>query len=292
MKEFTSPESRDGPDAEPVDKQVSQYDKILKENMEAVLPALMKNLLGIHAVDTEELPDDIQHTKERKPDVLKKVNDGNGNIFVLHLEFQVVDEKQMAFRMAEYCIMLLRQYELPVRQYVIYLGEGLPRMKNQICSENLQFQFQIVALSAIDYHTFLSADTPEGRLLAILGDFGNSDRLHVVETIVKEVIAGSQNGLLKERRLRQLVVLSNLRKLAPEVKEFMESIATWFKKERDALYLMGQEEGIEQGIAQGEEKKTLEFIRALLLNTNHSIREIAKLVNVPEAFVLEVKESL
>jgi transcriptional regulator of met regulon len=35
-------------------RQVNQCDKILHENLE------------------EELPDDIQHTKERKPDVLKK----------------------------------------------------------------------------------------------------------------------------------------------------------------------------------------------------------------------------
>jgi len=284
MKEFTSATSRAGPDAEYNDIQVNQYDKVLKENMEAVLPGLMKDLLGIHAVETHELPDDVQHTKERKPDVLKKVNDSNGNIFVLHLEFQVADEKEMAFRMAEYCIMLLRRYGLPVRQYVIYLGEGSPRMKDHIRSEYLQFQYRLVALSAVDYRSFLSADSPEEHLLAILGNFGNNDRLQVVETIVKEVIGGLEDGLLKEKRLRQLVILSNLRKLAPEVEAFMESIATWFKKERDALYLMGQKEGIE--------KKTLEVIKALLLNTSHTIPEIAKLVNVSESFVLEVKRSL
>jgi len=124
---------------------------------------LMKDLLGIHAVETQELP----------------------------------------------------KYELPVRQYVIYLGEGLPHMKDQIRSENLQFRFRIVTLSAIDYRSFLSADTPEGRLLAILGNFGNNDRLRVVKTIVKEVIAGTEDGLSKERRLRQLVILSNLRKRRP-----------------------------------------------------------------------------
>jgi len=50
--------------------------------------------------------------------------------------------------------------------------------------------------------------------------------------------------------------------------------------------------GEEDGIAKGEEKKTLEFIKALLLNTNHTIHEIAKLVNAPESLVLQVKESL
>jgi hypothetical protein len=55
--------------------QANQYDKIFKENIEAVIPSLMQNILGINAVLSEELPDDIQHTKERKPDVLKKITD-------------------------------------------------------------------------------------------------------------------------------------------------------------------------------------------------------------------------
>lgn len=68
----------------------------------------------------------------------------------------------------------------------------------------------------------------------------------------------------------------------------MESIEKWFKMERDPLYLRGQK----KGIAEGEEKKALEIIKALLLNTNHSIPEIARLVNVSEGFVLEVRSSL
>src|ERR1700760_2477307 len=87
--------------------QVNQYDKIFRENLEAALPGLINNLLCIDAVHTEELPDDIQHTKERKPDVLKKVTDKNGETFVLHIEFQVKDEGEMVYRMAEYYIMLL-----------------------------------------------------------------------------------------------------------------------------------------------------------------------------------------
>jgi len=81
-------------------KQVHQYDKILRENIEAVLPGLIRDLLGIDSVYSEELPDDVQHTRERKPDVLKKITNKNGETFVLHLELQVADEKEMVFRMA------------------------------------------------------------------------------------------------------------------------------------------------------------------------------------------------
>lgn len=85
-------------------KQASQYDKIFKENIEAVMPSLMQNILGITAVSSEELPDDIQHTKERKPDVLKKTTDSQDITYVLQIEFQVADEPKMVYRMAEYYV--------------------------------------------------------------------------------------------------------------------------------------------------------------------------------------------
>lgn len=52
---------------------ISQYDKIVKENLEAAIPALLRRLLNIHAVESEELPDELHHTKERKPDALKRI---------------------------------------------------------------------------------------------------------------------------------------------------------------------------------------------------------------------------
>src|SRR5260221_9099985 len=189
-------------------RQVNQYDKVLKENIEAALPGLIKNLLGIHAVHTEELPDDIQHTKERKPDVLKKVTDKNGETFVLHIEFQVKDEPKMVFRMAEYYIMLLRRYELPVQQYVIYIGAGNPTMTDHIRSEPMNFKYRLMALSAIDYHLLLRSDNPEEKMLAILADFGGGDPGRIIGNIVNQVITTSKGDFSKHRHIRQLRILA------------------------------------------------------------------------------------
>jgi len=84
------------------DSQANKYDKIFRENMEAALPGIVEHVLGLHIVSSEELPDDIQHTKERRPDVLKKVTDNTGKIYVLHIEYQAANERDMAYRMAEY----------------------------------------------------------------------------------------------------------------------------------------------------------------------------------------------
>jgi hypothetical protein len=82
-------------------RQGNKYDKIFRENMEAALPAILKHLLGMEIAAYETLTDEIQHTRERKPDVLRRVTDNAGKTFVLHLECQVKNEKDMALRMAE-----------------------------------------------------------------------------------------------------------------------------------------------------------------------------------------------
>jgi predicted transposase/invertase (TIGR01784 family) len=265
-------------------RQVNQYDKVLRENIEAALPGLIKNLLGIHAVRTEELPDDIQHTKERKPDVLKKVTDKKGEAFVLHIEFQVKDEPKMVFRMAEYYIMLMRRYELPVRQYVIYIGAGNPTMTDHIRSEPMSFKYQLITLSAIDYHLLLRSENPEEKMLAILADFGGGDPKRVVEDIVNQVIATSKGDFSKHRHIRQLRILAQLRNLAPESLKIMDSIANYITKEKDILYRMGERDGIEKG------KEA--FVKNLLLKTDFTIAKIASLTNVTEAFVKKVKKTL
>jgi hypothetical protein len=105
-------------------KQANQFDKIFKENIQHALPGLIKNLLGINVVKSEELVGAIQRTTEREPDVLTKITDDKNKTFVLQLEFQVRNDREMAYRMYEYHAMLVRKYKIPVKQYVVYLGEG------------------------------------------------------------------------------------------------------------------------------------------------------------------------
>lgn len=46
----------------------NDYDKIFKENLEALLVSMASHLLNIDLAQTEELPDELQRTIERKPD--------------------------------------------------------------------------------------------------------------------------------------------------------------------------------------------------------------------------------
>lgn len=76
----------------------NHYDKILKENIDEILLPLAEKLLGISFENSEEIPDKIQITIEREPDLLKIIE----KKYILHLEFQTADEKNMVNRMYVY----------------------------------------------------------------------------------------------------------------------------------------------------------------------------------------------
>ena len=104
-------------------KESSQYDKILKENVESIFLPLTEKYLGISIVESEDISLPLQKTLERKPDFAKKVTDKQGEVFILHIEFQTSDERYMIDRMQHYHSLLRQKYQLPVRQYVVYIGK-------------------------------------------------------------------------------------------------------------------------------------------------------------------------
>lgn len=192
-------------------QQANQYDKIIKENLELTLPVIVREVLGLDIVKSEELPDDIQHTKERKPDALKKVTDSEGNTYVLHVEFQVKNERDIVFRMVEYCGMLMRKYRLPVKQYVIFLGDKQPRMPTSLDTERLRFSFDLIPLFNASYKLFLKSDNPEVKMLGLLGNFEPNDSYTVIKEIIEDIKFQTEGDFAESRYFKQLRIFVQLR---------------------------------------------------------------------------------
>lgn len=270
-------------------KQISQYDKIIKENIEAVIPGLLQNILGIIADSSEELPDDIQHTKERKPDVLKKITDIQGSTFVLHLEFQLIDEPDMIYRMAEYYIMLTRKYKLPIRQFVIFLGPNAPLMPTRINHEWLTFRFSVISFGQLDYRIFLKADHPEEIVFGILCNFNGERSEWVIKQILHRLEETTISDFALNRYFSQLRVLAQLRNLEGILKDLaMDSIAKFVSMERDAVYLIGLDKGEAKGEAKAEER----IVRNLLIKMSLTIEQIADVAGVSVEFVKDIEQKV
>lgn len=224
-------------------KQGNMYDKVFKETMLGTHPVIIECVLRLNIITIEELKDDIQYTKERKTDLLKKVCDVYGNTYILHIEYQTDNYPKMQFRMADYSIMLQRKYSLPVLQFVIYLGPGEPDMPTTIDSKDLQFRYNLTALSSVDHSLFLKSEKLEERMLAILGKMEQKESIPVLEKVLTDIKETAKDSLSTDRYVQQLHVLVKLRNLGQNLQEVMMTIAKFFKEEEDLLYRLGQEKG-------------------------------------------------
>ena len=269
--------------------QANQYDKIIKENLEVTLPALIRDVLELEIFATEELPDDVQHTKERKPDALKRVTDMLGNTYVLHLEFQLSDEKEMVYRMAEYSIMLMRKYKLPIKQYVIYLKDNKPLMPTFLDTADHKFSFNLIRLAEIDYRIFLNSNNPEIQMLGILANFGTEDSNVIAASIVNGIGSTAKGEFAQIKHYKQLRIYAKLRKnIELQIVKAMESVSTFFKEEEDFLYLKGEA----LGQSRGEEKKSREVVENLIVKLGLTNEQAALGAAVDITYVEKVRAEL
>ena len=256
--------------------------------MEAALPGIVEHILGLKIALSEELPDDIQHTRERRPDLLKKVTDITGHTYVLHMEYQAKNDMDMAYRMAEYSIMLQWKYRIDVKQYVIFIGMGKSRMPQSIASENFQFRYQLLDLSAIDYNIFLKSDKTEEKILAILANFENDGAVLAIKKILVEVKNFAGSDLAEDRYFNQLRMLIQLRNLEDQFNEAMETITKFFKEEKDPLFRKGEAKGREEGREEGKLKE----IENLIVKLGLSDEQAAEVAGVTVPYVANVRSAL
>ncbi|SEW46159.1 hypothetical protein SAMN05428988_6271 [Chitinophaga sp. YR573] len=254
-------------------KQANKYDKIVKENMESVLPVFMKDVLQLDISASREIPDDLQYTKERKPDVLKEITDRHNNTFILHIEWQSQNDKNMAYRMAEYAVMLYRKYGIPVKQYVIFMGKDAVTMKTTIRHENLKFWYKIIPLNGIEYKFFLQSDKPEVKVFAILANFGNDNIEKALKNILQEINPSADGDLTEGKHINQLRVLVQLCNDNVKLKfKHMISTRTFFKMKDDAFYQIGRE----------EEKAENQMQTAIRMKElGYDTESISKVFNIP-----------
>ena len=266
------------------------YDKVFKENIDAVIDNFIRKILKIEIVQSEKVIVKLQRTREREADYLEKVIDKNGEEFILHIEYQTHNETDMVHRMLDYCSLLLRKYKLPVEQYVIFLGDGKPTMLTKINYRNIQFNYHLIDIKRIDYHEFINSETPEEIILAILADFKKQPLQNVVKEIVNKLDKTVDLSLESEKLFQQLLVLGRLRNLQEKIQEIMNSVSKYIDIKKDFLYKQGLEQGLEQGVEQGIEKGVEKTVLNFLTKSNLSVEQIADYAGVSVTYVIAIKQ--
>ena len=283
---------------------MADFDKILKENIEAVFLPLVEKMLGLSIKETFELKDNLQITIKRETDFLKRVIDQDGKEWILHLEFQTTNDPKMIYRMAEYRAILQRKYEIPVRQVVIYLGSEKPKMRTQLSEEEQITGFELKDIKNVSLQSTLDSDIPEEIILSILTDYEKSDAEKVIDQIIYKLQRSSKSESELSKSVQQLIVLSRLRKLEVKIKQKINDMPITYDIKTDGLYnegiregiqkgiQKGREEGLQKGIQKGREKNRFQIISKALSQSVLTIEQIAEIAEVSIDYVLSIQSEL
>lgn len=262
----------------------NEYDKIIKENIEAIILPLAEKYLGISILSSRKLPGKIQSTIEREHDFVRIVRTKDQQEFILQIEFQTADQKDMIYRMAEYHALFLRKYKYPVKQFVVYLGQSNPKMRTTLQEEEVMKGFNLVNLHALDYEKLLHSQIPEEIILAILSRYDKENIEQVIDTIIQRLKEVSGNEIALQKYARQLAVLSRLRNLEEVVTQKTKNMPITYDIKKDYLYKEGRKEGIE--------KEKQKMIKEMLQATELSIEQIAKIARVSVSYIEDIKAKL
>ncbi|MDO1450818.1 hypothetical protein Q0590_31380 [Rhodocytophaga aerolata] len=258
----------------------NDYDKILKENIASVFLPLTEKYLNIRIRKSEELKDKLQTTIEKEPDFIRIVETDTNERFILHLEFQSVDEEGMIYRMQEYYGIMRKKYGLSVKQFVIYLGQKASKMQTRLAPDEVFSGFTLKSLRDYSYQQLLASQVPEEIILAILSDFGNKKPVEVLQAILGKLKEISGEEILLRKYIRQLSILARLRNLTKETQKQITDMGLTYNITEDYLY----QEGLEKG------KKDL--IIEMLKDGTLTMEKIASLAKVSVEYVKQVAKEL
>lgn len=112
----------------------------------------------------------------------------------------------------------------------------------------------MIGLGRLDYKQMLNSQVPEAVVLAILGDFRKEPAEGVIRSILERLKRVVKGELSLEKYIRQLNVLSGLRKLHELTVKTIEAMPITYDISTDFLYKKGKEEGLREGLEEGREK--------------------------------------
>ncbi len=226
------------------------YDRIFKENAQYIFIPLIEMELGMKILSYQPLQEKMTKTLEREVDFLYKVEIENQKESLLHIEFQTQNEKDMIFRMQEYHGIIQRKYNLPIHHIVIFLGKGQSNMTDTLQSDMLFRGFKIINLYDLSFDKLLSHQVPEVVLLALLSNHKKERVERILQLIIDKLKQLTNSNFLDSTYAKQLLLLSRLRNLEPEIIKIIEDMPIIYDIEKDTLYKRGHQKGLEKSLVQ------------------------------------------
>lgn len=290
-----------------------QYDRILRENFHDCNVGLIRHLLGADSVVPIPLTDKLHYTLEHEADRFFLIDAANGQApFIANIEWQVKNDPDMSVRMLVYHALRYKMSRMPVRGFVIYIGNEPLRMVSKLEHFHLRYAFDIVDLRSYTPDFFLQAELPEQVIMAVLTGFNSGEAKREIVRLILDKLHHllGQQPLEFYRRVRQLEVLGILRDAQNIIIEEEQQMATLYELydlKKDIRFLQGKEEGLAigkrkwqkqgqlKGIREGMAIQQLTILEKILMSeeTSHlSDQQIAHILGISEVQVAETRTRL
>lgn len=254
-------------------------DIISKQIFKRILTDIAIYIFNLQLTSVELIETEQQRIEDRRADLTARVVDNQGRAFILHIEIQNQNHSMMPDRMLRYLSDVRLQYpNEEVYQYLLYIGKEALTMPDGIKSTGLDYQYKIIDMHTIDYRFFIRQNTADALVLAILGDFKDSEAKTVVHEVLSRLIAITQGDSKALREyVSMLEILAGNRDINVDIQQELEMLE--IEIERLPSFLMGEAKGEEKGEKKGEHKKAVAVARQLLA-MNFSLAEISRITEL------------
>ena len=268
-------------------EQGNVFDRILKEMSLGILP-LITEILGLKITAVKPVEVLMETTVERELDTFFDVTLENGDHVLLHIEYEISDNPEMIYRIAEYHGMIFRRQMMPVHHVAVYIGANkTPQMRTALEPREMLTGFDLINPFTLDTDIFLSSQVPQIVVLAILSNFPKEQTGRVLRSIVEKLKALCKNEKELREYLKRLVMLSRTRRTVPLTIKITNEMSVRYDVETDELYLEGKAKG------KAEAQAALHnVVTNLLLKKMFSDEEIASIAGVALDFVQKVRMEL
>ena len=240
---------------------MANKDLISKQLLKQLIVDFGNQLFGLNIIEAELLSSEQARVEERRADLVARVTNNQAQSYILHVELQNDNHKNMPLRMLRYYTDLALEHEgEDIEQHLLYIGKAPLTMPDHVQAREWRYCYNIMDMLKLDSKHFLRSGNPDALVLAILCDIG-SEPEPVVAHIIAELrrLHGDKldclrNSLLK---LENLARNRNLQNLVKEKSEMIVNI------EELATYQAGVERGQSQGLEQGQQKIVLKLLDKL-----------------------------
>ncbi len=258
----------------------SIFDRVMKDKLQTATQEFACSQLGISPISVTPENTELPRTMGRRIDYLSIIESIREGKLLLHMEYQTTNDPKLHYRMLEYKGILLRKYELPVVQYVLYLGEEPMNMPNEYTDSQWQCHYELQDIRSISAHSLLKSPKPAAVAMALLADYEGEPAEEVISKILKKLQLMVKSPSDFHEYMTRLGVMSKLRNLEETLETQKSMLDITFKPEDFPEYYKLFEKGYNRFRNEVIDDRNREFALKLINDGGLSFEKIASVTDL------------